>query len=58
MPYHYRTPGPDYVPGFSIVNPNCFGKSVPTGDPSKEILLVMIKNQNDEPAMKWLMNDF
>jgi hypothetical protein len=48
LPYHLRQPGPDHVATFSISNPACYGRSEPTGTPSKDFILFFFKFKMNE----------
>ena len=48
LPYYKRKPGLDYKAPFSIANPACYGKSVPTGTPDREFMLYFIKDSRDK----------
>ena len=48
LPWHLRKAGIDYKAPFSIANPACYGKSVPTGTPDREFMLFLIKDARDK----------
>ena len=50
LPYHERKAGVDFRASFSIANPACYGNSVPTGTPERQLMLLFIKNARDIKA--------
>jgi len=44
LPYHLRKAGVDFKASFSIDNPACYGNSVPTGTPERQLMLFLLKN--------------